>query len=137
MREPPKRFYELDARDPLGGVGRTLYLDPEKLKELGVRGPKFKLWNAALIPEVVRARNTRLFRGLKREGMEDAHCYAGFPTHRFTDGNNQVPALGGSVFMVFVTPRWIICDWRWELPSAEGVDLEKFFADRFDDEIKT
>ncbi len=110
----PKGYYATTGMRPSGTGTADFGVSVRDLRHYERNGPKWKLHAAKLIPETLRAPG-RIFHDLRREGMEEAFCYAGVPSGRWISEGIEGPFPPGRVFLVFVMEKhwgYVVLDWE-------------------------
>lgn len=123
----------LEAFDPLDqtGVGRRQVWLAQALIEKVSRGvltPKF--YRIQLIPEVL-LNPLAVFEGWDRPGHDRDFCYVGIPSKDVRSESIEVPAPPGMAFLVFVTARGNVTDWRWEVTDTAIPGYPENWRQRF------
>jgi len=80
-------------------------------------GPDVRFYELQSVAEVLQ-RPLVVFRGLKRDGKQNALCYVGKP-NRYGE-NWSAPGHPDMVFMVGVTENWVVFEWGWEKMDAQN-----------------
>ncbi len=112
-----KGYLTLSSPDPISGLEREFFLSQSTADHLLRCGPSSKYF--AIQSAVMVIENPlMIFKGLERDGKEDALCFVGKPD-RFGDGW-KAPASPGWIFLVFVTGDGVIFEWRWEKSVSES-----------------
>ncbi len=109
------------SRYPIFGVscdgdGREEFIIDEGLHDfLHQNGPEWKYRDSGLIPDVLRE-PTSIFRGLRRQGFDEALCYCGKPRYRWVGDERRTATPPGMIFAVYILPeqdRLLVVDWAW------------------------
>lgn len=105
--------FEFEGASPTGLANRLIVVPKGRiLKHLQETGNQSVLEEAWLIPEVCMA-PTAIWRGLQRNGQEEAFCYCGKPDGSFAKSHGMEVAIPeGCVFLVFLTTNLEVTKWR-------------------------
>jgi hypothetical protein len=96
------------------------YVSKDKIEHLERCGPEHVFYGILSAAEVLNA-PLAVFEGLQREGQGQSLCYSGRPQqHR---QGAVMPGRPGYVFLVFVTAKRLVYEWRWEKASVGNPDL--------------
>jgi len=124
-----KGYYPIKALAATGTGETTCFISARTVqaieKDAGRKAQYYGLLSAA---EVLSS-PTYIYQGLKRTGYEDALCYVGRPA-RHGDGWSG-PAIPGFVFVVFVTKRQVVFEWRWEKADTDDESKPEAVTARF------
>ena len=105
LDEPPHKFYELSG-------DKMTYQDS-------------CVQDVLLNPDVI-------FGGV-REFQQGGCCYVGQPSRRWFNSGSQGPPPPGMVFVVFVSPRDCVYEWRWEKADPNNERMPTNCTGRFKD----
>ena len=91
----------LEGLDPSGRGTREIWIEKDLLQFFYKKGLIHKFKAAISIQEVLKAPAV-IFKGLEREGQEEALCYAGLASCRFSNEGNQLPPPPGKTFVIYI-----------------------------------
>lgn len=94
------------------------------------RGPLHKFYELHLVKEVMAAPAV-IFRGLEREGQEEAYCYAGLASCGYTNRGDRLPPPLGMTFAVYVTKDFLIFRWGWERSHEQTLTYPENYPNRY------
>ncbi len=134
--------YPIEALDP--ATGGTIIV--KVMSDLVVRFQKTR--PAAMMHELIGDRSDprsgspvqyvlkhpfAIFTGL-RELQVGGTCYCGVPTCAYTNSGAKIPPVPGKVFCVYINPKGVLFEWRWEPadPDASGLPLGHDDPERFE-----
>lgn len=96
---------------------------------LATKGVEARFARILLIPEVVQ-HPIMVLKGWNREGFDDALIYVGKPSTDYRGIQIETPPPKSMLFLVFVTPDYIISDWRWEKADPDDPFLPENMQNR-------
>ena len=115
----PQGYYAAEGMDVCDSGMADFGVSASLLKHLEQYGPRWKFHDAKLIPEALQDPTT-VFEGLKRDGMEDAYCYASVPSQRWVRDRIEAPFPPNTVILVFASKRpWGFAVLDWERREAD------------------
>lgn len=123
-----KGFFTLLGKDPAGTGECEFKIAQEQVEHLNACGPESKFYGLFSARDVLK-NPAVVFEGLNRDGQEKGLCYAGTPKC-YRDGSEH-PPHPGMVFLVFVTEKKTIFEWRWEREDADNLGLPLQVKTRF------
>jgi hypothetical protein len=127
---------EFEGLAPSGNAKRLFQISKAALlRHFEETGNTAMFEEAWLVPEVCDS-PSGIWRGLKREGQEEAFCYAGKATGKYAARHGKAIATpAGKVFLVFATKDLSITKWRHcaEDPQCPGFPLGH--GDRFGERL--
>jgi hypothetical protein len=103
----------LQGLDPFTGGQKEYWVENDLIQFFYKQGwlDKFK---AMYSVKEVLASPAVVFRGLGRDGQEDALSFAGLASHRYSKSGAQLPAPPNMTFVVYVRSDDVIFRWDWE-----------------------
>src|SRR5437868_2928679 len=99
--------------DPSGVGTREFWIEKDLLQFFYKKGWMDKYKSVLLAKEVLAAPAV-IFEGLQREGQEEALCYAGLASCRFSKDGHQLPAPRDMTFVVYIRSDDVLIRWDWE-----------------------
>jgi hypothetical protein len=131
----PRRGYQsIGGIDPLTNNAKEFYIADSKIEHLLKYGPTSRYYGILSAGQVLK--NPKIvFKGLKRDGKENALCYVGKPS-RFGE-NWHAPGPSGMVFLVCITDHDVVFEWRWEKEDKAAPNMPEDCARRFETTIWT
>lgn len=128
-----QRYVRTFAINPDDGAPRLVYVPKARLRAIALRGPGHRLEAARTVPRVLSIPGA-IFRGVRHESEREWLCYSGVPPNAF-DGptGEEIRAPAGMVFLVFVTDRRVVYNWRWEWADSRRPESPIDWEERFDE----
>ncbi len=128
MRARPN-CVSLAGLDPSGKGTREFWVEKDLIQFFYKKGWLHKFHALHSVKEIL-ARPSVIFRGLGREGQEEALCYAGIASHSYTNQGHQVPPPLGQTFVVFIREDDVVFRWDWE-KADKNLTYPLNYRDRF------
>lgn len=104
----------------------VFYKSLSALEKIRENQPKFKYFNGRLV-KLTLANPVRVFRGLKRIGMDTGFCYCSIPDSIFDETGELVNNSSSRIFLVFAELSFglVVFDWefRYEDANLKGYPL--------------
>jgi hypothetical protein len=119
----------LDGLDPSGSGTREFWIEKDLLEFFYKQGWMHK-YKAAISVKEILERPAVIFEGLQREGQEEALCYAGIASCRFSNQGHQLPPPPKMTFVVSVRKDDVIFRWDWE-PADDNLTYPRDYLTRF------
>lgn len=115
--------------DPSGQGTREFWIEKDLIQFFYKKGwmDKFKALHS--VKEIMEAPSV-IFQGLMREGQEEALCYAGIASHRYSRDGNELPPPPGKTFAIFIREDDVIFRWDWE-EADSNLTYPRDYRDRF------
>ena len=130
MEKPGYR--SLNGIGPLGSGEQEFFVSNKQIDHLNRYGPESRYFELQSVADVLSSPRV-IFKGLRRQGKEDAICYVGTP-RRYGDGWTS-PGHPGMVFLVCMTVEWILFEWGWEKADPNNSNYPTNVTLRFEKEI--
>lgn len=105
----------------------------EMIEHLQRSGPRPKFYDSFLLGEIL-ASPAAVFRGLKRDGFEEAYCYCGVPSRRMISTTVEAPPPPGRTFLVYVSSDHrghVVLDWEWRPAHQDRQGLPSDYETSF------
>ena len=99
--QPRHNCVSLLGLDPSGQGQREFWIEKDLLQFFYKKGWMDK-YKGVLSAKEVLERPAVVFQGLQREGQEEALCYAGLASCRFSQDGHQLPRPPGKTFVVYI-----------------------------------
>ena len=125
-----RTFDALDPSDPTAVQTRQVGVEKQQFDKLLSEEHQVRLARLALAKHVCSEPDW-IFEGLQRPEQDWSTCYVGSPGVDFRGLKIQTPPPPGTVFLVFVTTRGKIWDWRWEDVDKDGTGFPENYRTRF------
>lgn len=131
-------YYTLEAICPSTGKIKTVKLMDDDFQAIYKYGPRYKFYSlcgdkmtytGSSVQEVLLS-PTAIFGGV-REHQKGGVCYVGVPSRGWLNSGTSVPPPPGMVFLVFVSPKGHLYEWRWERTDPDDAELPIGYQDRF------
>jgi hypothetical protein len=116
---PRHNCVSLEGLDPSGSGTREFWIQKDLLEFFYKQGLIHKYKSAICVKEVLAAPAV-IFEGLQRDGQEEALCYAGLASCRFSNQGAQLPPPPGKTFVVYIRKDDVIFRWDWEPADVNG-----------------
>jgi hypothetical protein len=110
---PRHNCLSLEGLDPSGKGIREFWVEKDLIQFFYKKGWMHKYLALHSVKEIL-LRPAVIFQGLARDGQEEALCYAGIASHRYTNEGHQVPPPPGMTFAVYIRPDDVVFRWDWE-----------------------
>jgi hypothetical protein len=125
-----------DGLSPAGRATRQFSIDPNALlshfESTFNRSMYLEAW---LVPDVV-LRPSGIWRGLGREGQDEALCYAGKPTGEFAASHaKKIEIPDDLIFLVYATKQLVVTKWRFCRPDADNPAFPKDHDSRYGERL--
>ncbi len=119
----------LPGLDPTGQGTREFWVKNDEIQFFYKRGWMDKYKGLLSAKEILLAPAV-IFQGLQRDGQEEALCYAGIASHRYTNRGNAVSPPPGMTFAVYIRSDDVLIRWDWELADS-NLTYPQNYKDRF------
>jgi hypothetical protein len=106
----------LEGLDPSGKGTQEFWIEKDLLQFFYKKGFLHKFKAAICVQE--------------REGQEEALCYAGLASCRFSNEGHQLPAPPGKTFVVYIRKDDVVFRWDWE-PADKNLTYPQDYQTRF------
>jgi len=124
-------YYPIPALCPTTGGKRELKLTHALASRIMKYGPQARYYDVvgdrtdsttgSPVQQVLLG-PTAIFAGI-REHQQGGTCYCGHPTCAYSNGGAKLPPIPGMIYLVYVSPRDEIFEWRWDQADKEQPDL--------------
>jgi hypothetical protein len=115
-----------------GQSGAIFAFQEKRIEHLSKHGPERVMWEMQSARDVL-ADPDAIFEGLGRKNHEKSLCYVGRPKEY--GPYMEQPPSGGLVFVVFVTCKGIIFEWRWDAEEKGEKGMPVNWKSRFKNRI--
>jgi hypothetical protein len=115
------------------GGAREFWIEKDLLQFFYKKGWMHKSKAAISVKEVLE-RPAVIFEGLQREGQEEALCYAGIASWRFSNDGHVLPPPPKKTFIVHIREDGAIVRWDWE-PADDNSTYPEDYRTRFGSQL--
>jgi hypothetical protein len=126
---PRPNCVSLEGLDPSGSGTREFWIEKDLLQFFYKKDWMDKFKSAELVKEVLE-NPAVIFEGLNREGQEEALCYAGLASCRFSRSGNRLPPPTDMTFAAYIREDDVIFRWDWE-PADKNLTYPLNYGIRF------
>jgi hypothetical protein len=135
---PRYNCVSLEGLDPSGQGTREFWIEKDLLQFFYKKGWMYKYLSAKLVKEVLESPAV-IFKGLQREGQEEALCYAGLAScQHFNNGGSGPPPTGKTfvvyIFVVYIRDDDVVFRWDWE-EADKNLTYPLGFESRFGSQL--
>jgi hypothetical protein len=126
---PRPNCVAVEGLDPSGEGVREFWIEKDLLQFFYKKGWMHK-WKAAhSVVEILKSPAV-IFQGLQHEGQEEALCYAGIASCRYSKNGNPLPPVPRMTFVVYIREDDVIFRWDWE-PADKNLTYPEDYRNRF------
>jgi hypothetical protein len=119
----------LEGLDPSGAGTHEFWLEKDLLQFFYKKGWLSKYHSVRSVQEILNTPAV-IFQGLQREGQEEALCYAGIASHRYSNTGMALPPPPDMTFVVYIREDDVVFRWDWE-PADPNLTYPLNYRDRF------
>ena len=126
---PRYNCVSLEGLDPSGAGTHEFWVEKDLIEFFYKEGLLYKFNSLHSVKEVL-PNPAVIFRGLQRDGQEEALCYAGLASCRFTNQGSRVKPRPNETFVIYIREDDVIFRWDWE-PADANLTYPRGWQTRF------